>query len=91
MVNIVTGPGGEVGEALATHPDVRMIGFTGSSETGKRIMELGSRTMKRMALELGGKNPFIVLEDADVDAGSALSIPIYANWDRFVASRHLSA
>jgi acyl-CoA reductase-like NAD-dependent aldehyde dehydrogenase len=68
VVNIVTGPGSEAGEALAVHPDVRMIGFTGSSETGKRIMELGSRTMKRMALELGGKNPFIVLDDADIEA-----------------------
>lgn len=67
-VNIVTGPGGVVGEALASHPDVRMVSFTGSSEVGKRIMELGSRNVKRMALELGGKNPFIVFGDADIDA-----------------------
>lgn len=87
VVNIVTGPGGEVGEALATHPDVRMIGFTGSSETGKRIMELGSRTMKRMALELGGKNPFIVLEDADVDAAVECAFHSqYANCGQICAS-----
>lgn len=67
-VNIVSGPGGTLGEALAAHPDVGMVSFTGSSEVGKRIMELGSRNVKRLSLELGGKNPFIVLEDADVDA-----------------------
>jgi acyl-CoA reductase-like NAD-dependent aldehyde dehydrogenase len=68
VVNVITGSGGSVGEALATHRDVRMVSFTGSSETGKRIMELGSCNMKRLTLELGGKNPFIVLEDADIDA-----------------------
>jgi acyl-CoA reductase-like NAD-dependent aldehyde dehydrogenase len=68
VVNVITGPGELVGEALAAHRDVRMVSFTGSSETGKRIMELGSCNMKRLTLELGGKNPFIVLEDADIDA-----------------------
>ena len=68
VVNVITGPGGLVGEALASHRDVRMVSFTGSSETGKRIMEVGSCNMKRLTLELGGKNPFIVLEDADIDA-----------------------
>jgi betaine-aldehyde dehydrogenase len=65
-VNVVTGPGGTVGEALALHPDVNFISFTGSSETGKAIMAAGSGTLKRMQMELGGKNPFIVLEDADI-------------------------
>jgi acyl-CoA reductase-like NAD-dependent aldehyde dehydrogenase len=68
VVNVITGPGELVGEALATHRDVRMVSFTGSSETGKRIMQVGSCNMKRLTLELGGKNPFIVLEDADIDA-----------------------
>jgi acyl-CoA reductase-like NAD-dependent aldehyde dehydrogenase len=67
VVNIVTGSGSVAGEALAAHPDVRMVSFTGSSETGKRIMSLASRNVKRMNMELGGKNPFIVLEDADID------------------------
>jgi acyl-CoA reductase-like NAD-dependent aldehyde dehydrogenase len=67
-VNLLTGPGSTVGEALASHPGVDMVAFTGSSETGKRIMELASNTAKRLFLELGGKNPFIVLEDADLDA-----------------------
>ena len=67
-VNFVTGPGASVGEALASHPGVDIISFTGSSETGKAIMAAASFTMKRIIMELGGKNPFIVLEDADVDA-----------------------
>ena len=66
-VNIVTGPGSTVGEAMASHPDVAMVSFTGSCETGKRIMELASKTVKRVSLELGGKNPFIVLSDANLD------------------------
>jgi acyl-CoA reductase-like NAD-dependent aldehyde dehydrogenase len=66
-VNIITGTGGSVGGALAAHPGVDMISFTGSVETGKTIMAAASGTVKRLALELGGKNPFIVLEDADVE------------------------
>jgi acyl-CoA reductase-like NAD-dependent aldehyde dehydrogenase len=67
VVNIITGPGGTVGEALATHSDVNFISFTGSSETGKEIMTKAGSTLKRAQMELGGKNPFIVLEDADID------------------------
>jgi acyl-CoA reductase-like NAD-dependent aldehyde dehydrogenase len=67
VVNVVTGPGNTVGEALASHPDVDIIAFTGSCETGKRIMELASKTVKRVQLELGGKNPVIVLDDANID------------------------
>jgi betaine-aldehyde dehydrogenase len=66
-VNIVTGPGGTVGEAIASHPDVGGVFFTGSNETGKAIMAAASKTVKRISLELGGKNPFIVLEDADIN------------------------
>ena len=68
LVNIVTGPGGSVGEYLASHPDVNMVSFTGSCEVGKRIMSCASGTVKHLGLELGGKNPFIVLEDANIDA-----------------------
>ncbi len=67
LVNVVTGPGGTVGEALASHPGVDLVSFTGSCETGKAIMASASRTVKRVFLELGGKNPFIVLEDADLE------------------------
>lgn len=67
-VNVVTGPGGSVGSALASHPDVDMIGFTGSSETGKRILADAAKTVKKCVMELGGNNPAIIMEDADVDA-----------------------
>jgi acyl-CoA reductase-like NAD-dependent aldehyde dehydrogenase len=66
-VNIVTGPGSTVGTAMAVHPGVDLISFTGSSETGKDIMAKASGTVKRLVLELGGKNPFIILDDADID------------------------
>lgn len=69
-VNIITGPGGSVGEALAVHPEVDLISFTGSSDTGKAIMAKASGTTKRLIMELGGKNPYIVLADADVDAAA---------------------
>jgi acyl-CoA reductase-like NAD-dependent aldehyde dehydrogenase len=67
-VNVVTGPGSTVGEALASNRGVDMVAFTGSSDTGKRIMSLASQTVKLLQLELGGKNPAIILEDVDVDA-----------------------
>ena len=70
-VNIVTGGGDTAGETLVSHPGIRLVSFTGSSETGKRIMELASQTVTRLVLELGGKNPFIVLEDANVDMTAA--------------------
>jgi betaine-aldehyde dehydrogenase len=66
-VNIVTGPGGTVGNALASHPEVGMISFTGSCETGKDILTAAAATVKRVQAELGGKNPVIILEDADLD------------------------
>jgi acyl-CoA reductase-like NAD-dependent aldehyde dehydrogenase len=67
VVNIVTGSGNAVGGALASHPGVDMVAFTRSSETGKAIMAAAGNATKRLFLELGGKNPFIVLEDADLD------------------------
>lgn len=67
-INVVTGPGGTVGHLLASHPGVDVIAFTGSTETGKSIMADASKTVKRFSVELGGKNPFIMLEDANVDA-----------------------
>lgn len=64
VVNIVTG-GNEVGQALVEHPDVRMISLTGSTVTGKKIMKTAADTLKRVHLELGGKAPLIVFDDAD--------------------------
>ncbi len=67
IINIITGPGSTVGNDLVSHPDVSMISFTGSSETGKDILAAASQTVKRVQMELGGKNPVIILEDADLD------------------------
>ena len=67
VVNLVTGPGGQVGEALARHTGVDMISVTGSTATGSRVMEIASAGIKKLALELGGKNPNIVFEDADME------------------------
>jgi betaine-aldehyde dehydrogenase len=69
-INVVTGPGATVGESLVTHPGVDVVGITGDTVTGSRIMELASHTVKRLQLELGGKAPFIVLEDADIEAAT---------------------
>jgi betaine-aldehyde dehydrogenase len=74
LINVVTG-GAEVGEAICTHPDVRMISFTGSTRTGKRIAELAGPMVKRLTLELGGKAPFVVFADADIEAAARGAIP----------------
>ncbi|MDX8360129.1 aldehyde dehydrogenase family protein [Cytobacillus sp. IB215316] len=67
VINVVTGSGNEVGEPLATHPKVDKIAFTGSTEVGRHIMSLASHTVKNTTLELGGKSPNILLEDADLN------------------------
>lgn len=67
VVNFVTGPGGSVGEELAQHPLIDKVAFTGSTEVGRRIMQLASSTVKKVTLELGGKSANIVLDDADLD------------------------
>jgi acyl-CoA reductase-like NAD-dependent aldehyde dehydrogenase len=68
VFNLVTGTGEVVGEALASHPEVEMVSFTGSTRAGMRVAELAARTVKRTALELGGKSAAVVLEDADLVA-----------------------
>jgi betaine-aldehyde dehydrogenase len=68
VFNLVTGTGTVVGEAMATHPEVDMVSFTGSTRAGKRVSELASATVKRVTLELGGKSAAIILEDADLAA-----------------------
>jgi aldehyde dehydrogenase (NAD+) len=67
VVNLVLGPGGEVGEYLVAHPDVDKVAFTGSTEVGRKIMALAAPHIKRVTLELGGKNAMIILPDADLD------------------------
>jgi acyl-CoA reductase-like NAD-dependent aldehyde dehydrogenase len=68
VFNLVTGYGPVVGEALAKHPGVDMVSFTGSTRAGRRVSELAAETVKRVALELGGKSASIVLDDADLAA-----------------------
>lgn len=70
VLNVVTGAGAEVGAALAAHDDVDLISLTGDSETGKRISVLAAGNLKRVHLELGGKAPFIVYADADLEAAA---------------------
>jgi len=66
VLNVVTGSGPVVGEELCTNPMVDKIAFTGSTETGKRVMQLASGTVKKVTLELGGKSPTIICDDADL-------------------------
>jgi aldehyde dehydrogenase (NAD+) len=66
-VNLVTGSGAEVGDAIVDNPDVPVISFTGSSTTGKRIAARAGAKLKRLSLELGGKNAIVVMADADLD------------------------
>ncbi|HEX3872943.1 MAG TPA: aldehyde dehydrogenase family protein, partial [Solirubrobacteraceae bacterium] len=68
VLSVITGPGGSVGEELASNPLVDKISFTGSTVVGRRIMELASQTIKKCTLELGGKSPNIVFEDANLEA-----------------------
>jgi betaine-aldehyde dehydrogenase len=72
VVNVVTG-GNDTGQAIIEHPDIRMVSLTGSTNTGKRIMKTAADTLKRVHLELGGKAPFIVFDDADLDAVTAVA------------------
>jgi aldehyde dehydrogenase (NAD+) len=68
VLNIITGPGSSVGQAIVEHPGIDKIAFTGDTSTGKGIMRAAADTLKKITLELGGKSPNIVLEDADLDA-----------------------
>jgi len=80
VLQVLPGAGSAVGEALATHPLVRKVSFTGSTSVGQRIMELASRDIKRVSLELGGKSPNIVFADADWQRAAETSpMSVFAN------------
>ncbi len=80
VLQVVPGPGGAIGEALITHPLIRKVSLTGSTEVGRRAMELASRDFKRVSLELGGKSPNIVFADADWQvAADASPMSVFAN------------
>jgi betaine-aldehyde dehydrogenase len=70
VFNVVTGTGATVGEALVSHPDVAMVSFTGSTAVGRRVASLATGAVKRVHLELGGKAPFVVFDDADLEAAA---------------------
>jgi betaine-aldehyde dehydrogenase len=92
VINVITGGGAGVGEPLVTHSDVRMVSFTGSTRTGKRIMELAAQKVTRVQLELGGKAPFIVFADADIEAaarGAVVGAYINTGQDCTAATRIL--
>ncbi|RYY68755.1 MAG: aldehyde dehydrogenase family protein, partial [Comamonadaceae bacterium] len=79
VLNIVTGAG-EAGAALAAHPDVDKLGFTGSTATGQAIIRASAGNVKRLSLELGGKSPDIVFADADLDAAArGAAMAVFAN------------
>jgi aldehyde dehydrogenase (NAD+) len=66
VVNVLTGSGKDVGETLVKHPDVDLVSFTGSTDSGRRITELCAPSIKKHSLEMGGKNPILVMDDADL-------------------------
>jgi acyl-CoA reductase-like NAD-dependent aldehyde dehydrogenase len=68
VFNLVSGTGPVVGEAIAAHPDVAMVSFTGSTRAGKRVMEVGAQTVKKVSLELGGKSAAVILDDLEGEA-----------------------
>jgi acyl-CoA reductase-like NAD-dependent aldehyde dehydrogenase len=68
--NVVTGPGASIGAAMAEHPGIDKVSFTGETETGKKILRAAAGTVKRVSMELGGKSPNVVFADADLDAAA---------------------
>ncbi|MCX7915272.1 MAG: aldehyde dehydrogenase family protein, partial [Verrucomicrobiae bacterium] len=79
-LQVLSGAGGQIGDALVQHPLVRKISFTGSTSVGSRIMQLASRDIKRVSLELGGKSPNIIFADADLEQAARTSpMSVFAN------------
>jgi acyl-CoA reductase-like NAD-dependent aldehyde dehydrogenase len=80
VVNIITGPGSTAGASLAGHPLVGKIAFTGETDTGKQIMHLAADSIKKVSLELGGKSPNIIFDDADLDeAANTSALAVFGN------------
>ena len=80
VVNVVVGPGSVVGQRLVEHPDVAKIGFTGSTEVGRGVMQAAAGTIKRVTLELGGKSANVVFADADLErAAAAAPYAVFGN------------
>jgi len=75
VVNVLPGPGGEIGEYMSAHPHIDKIAFTGETATGARILRASSDTIKKVSLELGGKSPNIIFADADLEKAAAAAVP----------------
>src|SRR5580692_3063441 len=73
-VNVISGPGSEIGEMLSGHPGVDMVSITGSTQAGIRVAQAAAQTVKRVTLELGGKSPFILLDDTDLAAALPVAV-----------------
>jgi acyl-CoA reductase-like NAD-dependent aldehyde dehydrogenase len=87
VLNCLPGIGSETGEMLVDHPDIRKIAFTGSGERGKRIMQRATSNLKRVTLELGGKGPLLVFDDADIEKAANISAFMgYLNSGQFCAA-----
>ncbi|NTU80235.1 MAG: gamma-aminobutyraldehyde dehydrogenase [Chloroflexales bacterium] len=89
VINVVTG-GNEVGQAIVEHPDVRMVSLTGSTGTGKQVMKTAADTLKRVHLELGGKAPLIIFDDAEIEhvaSRAALAATMNSGQDCTAATR----
>jgi 1-pyrroline dehydrogenase len=80
VLNVITGTGGDIGDALVGHPKVGMVSVTGDTDTGKHIAKVAADKVKRLHLELGGKAPVIVFDDADLDA-VAEAIKLWGYWN----------
>ena len=99
VFNLVSGVGPVVGEAIAAHPDVDMVSFTGSTRAGKRVAELAAATVKKVALELGGKSANVILPDADLEKAVKVGLTnCFLNsgqtctaWTRMLVPRNLLA
>ena len=95
VFNLVTGSGAVAGEALVRHPEVDMISFTGSTEAGRRVAELAAGTVKKTTLELGGKSPNVILDDADLEEAVTVGVrqaftnagQICGAWTRMIVPR----
>ena len=91
VFNLVNGPGSRIGEALVAHPDVAGISFTGSQEVGSRIAQQCAKQLKKLQLEMGGKNPLVVIDDADLDmaVNAAINGAFFSTGQRCTASSRL--
>lgn len=78
VFNLVTGSGSTIGNGISSHPDIDFVSFTGSGEVGQKIMENAASTIKKVSLELGGKSPLIVLDDADIEGAAKTAVALVA-------------